>query len=232
MKPKTNFKAIGYVRVSTNEQAREGISLDHQRDKIKSYCKLNDLDLIEIISDPGKSGKNLKRPGIKKLISELKGIDAVVVYKLDRLSRKVKDTLELIELFEGKNIAFHSFTEKIDTATAMGKFFLNITAAFSQMQRDYISEVTADGLRGKKEKGEKTGGAIPYGFNVVVVDDKKRLTQNPNEQKMVKLVRSLKGNGFTLPGICNELTKRKYEPKGKYWHPQTVKNILSLNVGI
>jgi len=121
-------KTIGYIRVSTTEQAREGISLENQRKKIQTYCELNDLQLIEIIEDGGKSGKNLNREGIQELLTKVKGksINAVVVYKLDRLSRKVIDTLNLIETFEKAAIAFHSLNEKIDTSTAMGRFFLNI----------------------------------------------------------------------------------------------------------
>jgi len=132
------MKAVGYIRVSTSEQAKEGVSLDNQTAKIKAYSDLNDFNLLEIINDPGMSGKNLKRPGILKLMKMIKKkkIDTIIVYKLDRLSRKVKDTLELIETFEKKGITFHSITEKIDTKTAMGKFFLNITASLAQMERD------------------------------------------------------------------------------------------------
>ena len=88
-------RAIGYVRVSTTEQALEGISLDNQKAKIKGYCDLNDLELVTIIEDAGKSGKNLSRDGIETILYKIKRkeIDAIVVYKLDRLSRKVIDTL-------------------------------------------------------------------------------------------------------------------------------------------
>lgn len=135
-------KAIGYCRVSTEEQAIEGISLRAQADTIRAYCKLNDLELIEIIKDSGFSGKDLNRPGIQKIIKLIKdkSTQAVVVYKLDRLSRRVIDTLSLIEIFEKNKIALHSFHEKIDTDSAMGRFFLNITASFAQMERDTISE--------------------------------------------------------------------------------------------
>ena len=118
-------KAIGYTRVSTSEQAIEGVSLDNQKAKIQSYCEFNDLELVEIIVDAGKSGKDLKREGIQALIGRIrdKSVDAVVVYKLDRLSRKVIDTITLIEAFEKSGITFHSLNEKIDTGTAMGGFF-------------------------------------------------------------------------------------------------------------
>ncbi len=143
------MKTIGYIRVSTDEQAREGISLESQKAKITAYCELNDLELVGIIEDAGKSGKDLNREGIQSLITEIKArrIDAVVVYKLDRLSRRVRDTLSLMDIIEKKNIAFHSITERIDTKSAMGKFFLNIMASMNQWERDTISERTKDALQ-------------------------------------------------------------------------------------
>ena len=131
-------KALGYVRVSTTEQATEGISLDNQKSKIRAYCEIQDMHLIEIIVDAGKSGKNLNREGIQQLMSAIKkrSVEAVIVYKLDCLSRKVIDTLSLIETIEKSGVTFHSLNEKIDTGTAMGRFFLNITASLAQMERD------------------------------------------------------------------------------------------------
>jgi DNA invertase Pin-like site-specific DNA recombinase len=96
------MKAIGYIRVSSDEQVKEGVNLDNQRDKIAAYCSLNDMALMDTIHDDGISAKNLNREGIQNLIFLVKSgkIDAVIVYKLDRLSRSVKDTINLIELFE------------------------------------------------------------------------------------------------------------------------------------
>jgi DNA invertase Pin-like site-specific DNA recombinase len=133
----TRIKAIGYIRVSTDEQAREGISLENQRAKIEAYCQLNDLELVEILEDAGKSGKDLNREGMQALMDRIRArsVDAVIVYKLDRLSRRVRDTLSLMDLIEKRSVAFHSITEKIDTKTAMGKFFLNIMASMNQWER-------------------------------------------------------------------------------------------------
>jgi site-specific DNA recombinase len=118
-----DMKTIGYVRVSTDEQAREGISLEAQKAKITAYCELNDLELIGIIEDAGKSGKDLNREGIQSLLENIRGrqIEAVVVYKLDRLSRRVKDTLTLMDLIEKRSVAFHSITEKIDKGERAGQ---------------------------------------------------------------------------------------------------------------
>lgn len=218
-------KAIGYVRVSTLEQAIEGISLNNQKSKIKAYCDLNDLYLSEIIVDAGKSGKTLNREGIQALISRVKGrsVDAIVVYKLDRLSRKVIDILTLIETFQRHNITFHSLNEKIDTGTAMGKFFLNVTASLAQMERDLISERTRDALQMKIANGERAG-QIPYGWRLS--EDGNTLIEQENEQEAITLAKRLKGKGRSLRAIARVLEERGHKPNGKRWHPQTVKNIL------
>jgi len=218
-------KAIGYVRVSTSEQATEGISLDNQKAKIKAYCALNDLELPEIIEDAGKSGKNLNRDGIQELMEAVKkrSIEAVIVYKLDRLSRKVVDTLSLIETIEKSGMVFHSLNEKIDTGTAMGRFFLNITASLAQMERDLISERTKDALQMKIANNERAG-QIPYGWRLS--PDGYTLIEHKNEQAAIRLIKRLNDKGCSFRSICGELEREGYKPQGQYWHPQTVKNIL------
>lgn len=161
-------KAIGYIRVSTNEQTKEGISLSCQENKIRTYAELEELELVGILKDEGKSGKNLNRPEVKKLIKMIqkKEIDVVVIYKLDRLTRKTKDLLYLVEdVF--KETAFVSLTEKIDTTTAAGKFFLTIIGALAQMERELISERTKDALQELKKQGKKLGNPnlIPFGLD-------------------------------------------------------------------
>jgi len=219
-------KAIGYVRVSTEEQAREGISLENQKMKIQTYCKLHGIELVGIIEDAGKSGKDLHRDGIHDLTRRIKSrqLDAVIVYKLDRLSRKVLDTLNLIELFTKHHVAFHSITDRIDTQTAMGKFFLNIMASLAQMERDLISERTKDALH-YKIKNHQRAGQIPYGW--ILAEDGKTLMQNKGEQKVISLIRAFREQSYSYRSICNELTGKGIKPIGKKWHPQTVKNILS-----
>ena len=223
---RNNMKAIGYVRVSTEDQAREGISLDNQKEKIQAYCTLNDLFLVEIIEDAGKSGKDLNREGIQSLMNGIKArsIDAIVVYKLDRLSRRVRDTLSLMDLIEKKSVAFHSITERIDTKSAMGKFFLNIMASMNQWERDTISERTRDALHLKIVKNERAG-QIPYGWTLA--EDKKTLLENEGEQKAVSLMKELHGKGSSLRSICRELETKGHKPAGHKWHPKTIASILS-----
>lgn len=218
-------KAIGYIRVSTTEQATEGISLDNQRAKIKAYCELNELELVGTIEDAGLSGKNLNRDGIQELISLVKGkrIDAVVVYKLDRLSRKVLDTLTLIETFEKAGIAFHSLNEKIDTGTALGRFFLNITASLAQMERDLISERTRDALQMKIANNQRAG-QVPFGY--ALAEDGNSLVPVEDEQRIISVVKRLHSQGLSYRQIAKELEQLGYRPHEGHWHHQKIANIL------
>lgn len=200
------MKAIGYIRVSTEDQAKEGISLDNQESKIKSYASLNDLDLVEVIRDEGISGKSLDREGMNHLIEmvETGAVDAVIVYKLDRLSRKTIDTLNLIETFEGQGIAFHSISEKVDTKSATGKFFLTIISAIAQMERDLIAERTKDALKHKKELGEYMG-RLPYGFKI----EGKHLAEDPEQMKAIQKAKRLKRAGKSIRTIADHLNMSK-----------------------
>jgi len=143
------MKAIGYVRVSTEEQAKEGISLDNQTSKIKAYCESQDWELVKVFSDEGSSGKDMRRKGLESLVSflETDHVDVVVVYKTDRLTRKQRHLYQLLEdTFEEKGIGFKSVTEPFDTTTAMEKGFLRMLGVFAQLEGDLISERTKETL--------------------------------------------------------------------------------------
>jgi len=219
---------IGYIRVSTDEQVKSGISLDVQESKVKDYAKLNDINLSNIIRDEGESGKDLKRPGMEELINLVNGrkIEGIIVYKLDRLSRKVIDTLNLIEQFDRHNVAFHSITERIDTKTAMGKFFITILSALAQMERDMISERTKTALNYKRSKGGLAGG-VPYGFTSNGKKKSAILIKANTEQKILRVILEAHNAGGSYNKIANELNRQGIPSRcnGK-WYPQTIKSII------
>jgi DNA invertase Pin-like site-specific DNA recombinase len=196
------MKAVGYIRVSTEDQAREGISLDTQKAKIEAYAAINDLELLGIIRDEGASGKDLEREGMAKLLDLVESgkVEAVIVYKLDRLSRRTLDTLSLTESFESKGIAFHSISEKVDTKSATGKFFLTIISAVAQMERDMIAERTKDALAHKRQKGEWTG-RVPFGFRM----ENNRLVEDPEQIKVIQKAKRLRRSGKSLREISRAL---------------------------
>lgn len=223
---------IGYARVSTDEQVRSGVSLDVQESKIRDYAKLNDLELTQIVRDEGESGKNLQRPGIQQIIRQIdnphiyKQISGIIVYKLDRLSRKVIDTLNLIEKLDSHGVAFHSITEKIDTKSAMGKFFITILSALAQMERDMISERTKGALNYKRSQGGLAGG-VPYGYRSHGRKKEARLTKDNTEQKILRTILEVHNSGKSYNWIANELNRSGIPSRcGRKWYPQTVKSII------
>lgn len=132
------MKKVGiYIRVSTQEQANEGYSIQAQKERLISYCKAKDWHIVDIYTDGGYSGSNLDRPGIQKLIADIEKIDMVLVYKLDRLSRSQKDTLYLIEdIFLKNNVDFVSMNESFDTSTPFGRAMIGILSVFAQLERE------------------------------------------------------------------------------------------------
>lgn len=220
--------AIGYIRVSKIEEDQRGISLEAQERSIKIYCELNNLTLQTILKDEGESGKDLKREGMQELIKlvEKKQVQAIIVYKLDRLSRNVLNTLNLIELFERKDVSFHSITEKIDTTTAIGRFFVTVIAAIAQIERDLISERTKAVLRFKRSKGERVGG-ISYGYNSVKKKGIAMLQVNEEEMKILKEIKIMRQGGVSYNGIATHLNIKGIKTRGGgLWYAQTIKSIL------
>ena len=221
------IKAIGYIRVSTDEQVKEGISLENQEQKIRNYCKLKDFEILEIIQDAGISAKNLRRTGARKVIemAQEKMIDAVIVYKLDRMFRSTVDALGTTRLFDKWNVSFHSIEETIDTKSAMGKFFFTLTGALAEMEREIIGERTRDVLQRKKANGE-VYGHVPFGFKKF----KGKLLSNDDEQKVVKAVLGMREKGLNYSRISKELNDMGLKTKkGNQWYPQTVKNVVAIH---
>jgi site-specific DNA recombinase len=221
------MKAIGYIRVSTEDQAREGVSLDNQRTKIRAYCELKEMDLVNIVEDAGISAKNLNRAGVQKVLdmARRKEVDAVIVYKLDRMFRSTVDALETTKLFAKWGVSFHSIHETLDTQSAMGKFFFTLTAALAEMERGIIAERTRAALKHKRAKNEKTGGDVPFGFDLSPTGF---LVPNLAEQRAIRLISELRLKGYALRAVCRELEREGYRTKsGKAgWNPKTVSMIM------
>lgn len=200
-------RTIAYVRVSTRDQADHGVSLDAQRAKVEAYASLYELDLIEVIVDGGHSAKTLDRPGLRRALQALRegNAEALLVVKLDRLTRSVRDLGDLVETyFAPGKAALLSVSEQIDTRTAGGRLVLNVLASVSQWEREVISERTSTALRHKRSKGQKTGGHAPYGFDVV----NGRLEPNAREQATIALVRQLAESGLSQRAIVAQLAVR------------------------
>lgn len=203
------MKVVGYIRVSTEEQASDGVSLAAQREKLIGYSKLYDLELVEIIEDAGQSGKTLNRPGLQRALAMIrKGqADGLVIAKLDRLSRSVVDWNTLIDGYFGERAGRQLFSvaDSIDTRTAAGRLVLNVLMSVSQWERETIVERTRDALRYKISKGERCG-KVRFGYRLA--GDGKTLEEVPAEQEAIRVMQELKASGESLRDIAAELTRR------------------------
>jgi len=197
-------RTVAYLRVSTDKQADRGVSLDAQRAKVRAYAELYDLDLVEIIVDAGASAKTLDRPGLQRALGMLRrrDADALLVVKLDRLTRSVKHLGELVETtFAPGKAALLSVSEQIDTRSAAGRLVLNVLASVSQWEREAIGERTAAAMQHKAACGEFTGGYAPFGWRVL----DGRLVPIEGEQHVIVEARRLRAAGLSLRAVAREL---------------------------
>jgi site-specific DNA recombinase len=201
------MRAIGYVPVSTEEQALTGVLLDAQEEKIKAYCIAKEWDLIRVVRDSGYSAKDLNRPRIQEIISgcKKKDFEVVVILKLDRLTRSVKDLIYLVEdVFKKNDVAFSSLQDNFDTATANGRMVMNILATLAQWERDIISERTRDAMQFMR-KDMKLIGAVPFGYDC----NDGSLSPNPDEAVVVQRMLSLRKRGKSYQKIAAHLNSKQ-----------------------
>lgn len=217
-----------YVRVSTQEQAKEGYSIGEQTDRLQKYSEANGWKVVNIYTDAGFSGSNQNRPALQDLIVDVKAgrIDKVLVYKLDRLSRSQKDTLELIEdVFLKNNCDFESMTERFDTSTSFGKAMIGILAVFAQLERQQIKERMSMGLDARIKEGKWRGGAmVPFGYNYD--PEQGILVINQWESMIVKYIFKEFTEGASLIKISNNMTEAGYSFRKGSNDPRKIKYIL------
>jgi DNA invertase Pin-like site-specific DNA recombinase len=219
--------AIGYVRVSTDKQAGQGVSLEAQAEKIRAMAVVHGAELIDIIVDGGESAKSLQRPGMERLLTLVDGkkVQAVIVAKLDRLTRSVKDLCTLLDRFERRSVALISVAESLDTGSAAGRLVLNIMTAVSQWEREAIGERTRDALSHKRNRGERVGN-IPFGSRLA--GDGEHLEPDPAEQAMLAEIQRLRQEGTAMRKIAASLNEGAYRTRrGTPWRLESVARVLN-----
>ena len=224
-----------YCRVSTVEQAEEGYSIDEQNLKIREYCEREGHEIYNLYEDRGISGKNItNRPGIKQLLHDAteNKFDLVIVWKLNRISRKLLDILNIVELLNKHNIAFRSLTENFETETPSGKLQLNIMGAIGEFERETIAENVKMGLLARAKEGRWNGGIV-LGYDIVEIpnEGKKRkntrLEINEKEANTVRRIFELYSQGYGYKAVVNRVNKEGYKTKrNKQFAVSTVKEIL------
>jgi DNA invertase Pin-like site-specific DNA recombinase len=216
------MKAIGYVRVSTQEQAEEGASLEAQQDRIKAWCLANEYELSNVYIDAGISGKGMNRQGLKDALAEVDNNSALVACSLSRISRSTKDMLTIAETLESKGADLVSLSERIDTTSAAGKMVFKMLAVLNEFERDLVSERTKAVLAHKKAKGEKYG-TVPFGYREV----DGRLIEVQSELDILADIVLMRNQGKTLRCIAGYLNDQGIKGKsGGKWYASTISYIL------
>lgn len=221
----TNKKIGLYIRVSTEEQAIEGYSISGQRERLKAFCVAQSWETIKFYVDEGISGRSTERPALKKMMKDIEDglIDVLLVYRLDRLTRSVRDLHDILDFLEKHNCQFRSATEVYDTSTAMGRMFITIVAAIAEWESANLGERVRLGQIEKARQGEWSAPA-PYGFRK---NDQKRMEVNPDEIEAVKLmVRKVK-EGYSFRQLSLYMQNTSYKPRRGYkWHIASLLDLL------
>ncbi len=219
-----NLKSAIYTRVSTEDQAKEGFSLDAQLDKLRSYCNARDWSIAGEYIDDGYSGRNVKRPAYSRMLEEMDSWDILLVIKMDRIHRNSKNFMLMMEDLKKHEKEFVSMTESLDTSTAMGRFVMDIIQRIAQLESEQIGERVYIGMEQKaRTNGGMLGFNIPYGYNYV----NGKLIINHNEAKQVKKIFLQYSKGMGMKKIANELNSKNIPTKqNRNWGSQTVSLIL------
>ncbi|GGJ76220.1 site-specific DNA recombinase [Anoxybacillus voinovskiensis] len=226
------MKVAIYVRVSTDEQAKEGFSIPAQRERLRAFCASQGWEIVQEYIEEGWSAKDLERPQMRQLLKDIKkgNIDIILVYRLDRLTRSVLDLYLLLQTFEKYNVAFRSATEVYDTSTAMGRLFITLVAALAQWERENLAERVKFGIEQMIDEGKKPGGHSPYGykfdkdFNCTVVEE---------EAKTVQMIYRLYCDGYGYRSIADRLNELGIKPRiAKEWNHISIRDILTNDIYI
>ncbi|MEK6945717.1 MAG: recombinase family protein [Nanoarchaeota archaeon] len=228
-----------YIRVSTEEQAKQGISLSAQEEALKNYASALGYEVLKIYKDEGKSAKDIKgRPEMMAILEDAQAhkFQAIFVYKLDRFSRSLRDLIETIAKLKEWNIDFVSLQDKIETTSASGKLMFHIISAFAEFERNVTGERTKFSMDKKARDGNPITRA-PYGYKIV----EKKLIPSENSylvneifqdflNQKISLTQLAKKYGFSVNGLKKILTNQAYLGKVKFdnqTHPGAHQPLIS-----
>ena len=232
------IRLIGYARVSTDEQARDGVSLKAQKERLAAYAVAHGAKLIRVETDAGVSGKLAphKREGLTNALRAVKKGEAegIVVLRLDRLSRSTIDVLNMAEDANRKAWRLVSVTEHLDTGTAVGEFALTLLAGLAQLERRQIGERTTAALAHVAREGRARSRYTPFGWRTADGEtaqrkgDRRRLVKNPHEQEILTRILTHRSMGLGARRIARTLNDEgTHNPRTiRSWSPELVATIL------
>jgi len=222
------MKAAIYIRVSTEDQAKEGYSLEVQREYLESFAKREGLEVFKLYQDDGISGYSIERPALKELLKDAKDkkFDLVLVYKIDRFSRNLKDLLNLVDELSSSSVSFKSATEPFDTTTSAGKLMFQQLGSFAEFERNRIAERVFPGMVKGVQRGNWQGARYaPYGYKYN--KEKKLLEICEEESKVVKLIYTMFLCDKSIRAITEYLTRKGYRnSKGNIFSTKLIGDIL------
>jgi site-specific DNA recombinase len=222
---------VGYVRVSTEKQ---DVSLEAQEAQIRAMAVVKGWALSEVVIDRDQFSGDMDRPGLQRVIEMIKGkqVGAVIIAKLDRLTRSTRDVIHMIDLFNKKKVTLVSLAESLDTKSSMGRFFVRMIASLAELERETIGDRTRTGMGHLKTLSMPVGPA-PYGWRAqksnrhVPLSDKLPLVEDPAEQAVLRQARALRDEGMSLREIATWLNAAGHETrKGTPWRFQYVARLV------
>jgi site-specific DNA recombinase len=207
-----------YTRVSSRNQLdNDYSSLQTQRERLEAYCRSQDnYTIYRVYEDGAYSAENIDRPALKQMLADVRAgkINCVLAYKIDRLTRSVKDFHVLMEIFDRHNVKFVSITQSLDTQHPMGRLLRNILLDFAQFEREMTADRTRDKMHQRAEKGMWNGGNVPYGYR----NENKRLVRNEEEAQRVQFIFEWFAQSPSLAGLRAELHRRGwFNRAGHQW---------------
>jgi site-specific DNA recombinase len=231
LKSKKNVAGI-YIRVSTEDQAREGFSLGEQEEKLRQLCKYKDFEIYKVYKDAGISAKNMKdRPAFQQMLEDMKAgkLNYIVAYKLDRVTRSVRDLEVLITTLEDYHCYLVCERDDVNTSTANGRFFVRMLTVLSQLEIEIVSERTKFGLNGAIKSGH-IPGKCPFGY---YRDTDKTLKINNSTKDLVIRIFEMYLEGKSYQAIANILNSEKINsPTKKKWIDSTIDRIINNKIYI
>lgn len=217
-----------YARVSTQEQAVEGTSLDYQADQLTTYCQAQGWTITGKYIDPGYTGKDGERPALKQMLTDAKSrlFDKIVIYKLDRLARKLRLLLDIEEKLKEHGVSLHSVRETLDTSTAIGRTVFQMLGLVSEWERETIIERTKAGRIQRYKEGCWGPGRPPFGYTYN--RDTKKLIINEKQAGIVRRIYGEYAEGKSMWGIANMLNNEYIPPRrgGKGWRNTSIRDVL------
>ena len=224
------MRAAVYVRVSTEEQAAEGYSIDAQKMILEDYCVAEGWDVVAVYEDDGYSGRNTKRPAYRRMMAEIDTWDVIVVIKMDRIHRNSRNFMNMMEELNSKGKMFVSSSEALDTTNALGRFVVDMIQRIAQLESEQIGERTYVGMREKAETLEdsesytRTMGFTPP-FGSRITDG--ALEADPDEVPIVSEMFDSYLSGMSMDEIRYDLNRSgNLTRKGNPWNKYNLRNVL------